>query len=173
MKSFKLLVGRHAGQRDVTKKPSPSNVQFYDAKGRDGLPSIVQTEDDLVALFPNKFVRIDSDVPALPPSTPTHPSTAPAKAVTYQNEAIERGQGTEEEEESSATYAFGKDVTDQFSTAAKLDTLVLQDGDTFMVVKKTDVETPLNEDGPLPTAAKVKTFLAKLLKTVVTAPVEA
>jgi len=129
---------------------------------------IIETESDLVTMFPGKFEKVlvmkEGEKPsvgtALPvPKTVTKqtPTEKPAKST-------ETGVGaTETPAPVSEVKSLGRDVTKRFPLALDEDFQVFADGGAFFVTESDAPQTPLH---PKPLHKKdVEPFIKKYLKT--------
>lgn len=157
LRKFLLLEARHAHPGEGT------NVGKIFKKGE-----IVESEHDLVALFPNKFrehnlvpasqaidaaelaeFRAWKDAKKAPPAPTEEAPPTEEKGTTPPKEAV--------------SSTLGEDVTSEFKAAIDAGMLVFKHEDMYFVTETDDPNKALNEK-PLEDAKHVNKFIHKALK---------
>jgi hypothetical protein len=133
----------------------------HSERGEDGNPvvftaeqgHVFETDNDLCAMFPNKFDRVEVG----PDKTASPTSSVGGKADSGP---------PQKETKAPSPSPFGVDVTDKYPSAGKDDLRVFQDGDAFTVVEADDPENalnanPLKKDGKGGVEAFVKKYVSE------------
>jgi hypothetical protein len=148
-KYFKLKpkVGSHSEKNDE------GHIEVYKAsEGR-----VIETEKDLVAMFPEKFERVKGFDDADTPEKTDVSEAAEAGAADIAPPA------PTPVPEAPVESPLGKDRTDKFSHAKENDFKVFSDGGAFYVTDVDDIEKALN-DKPLK-RQQVDSFVDEYLST--------
>jgi len=125
--AYRVIAGVHHHTEPGSKK------EIVYGKGQpDG--DIVVTELNLMAAFPNKFVKVDT--PASPPSAPAAPAPAPTPQSTPQT-SVSRAESAETGgSETPGDAKPGVDVTAQFPKARRAGFLVFKRTDGYFVADR-------------------------------------
>lgn len=157
---FKLLpkAGSHA-----EKGPSKKAVIYKASEG-----NVIETENDLVKMFPGKFERVEvtgSPVRPIVEAKVKAPAPAPATtqpSVPASSKKAKDAKETKAVEEVSVESKLGRDVTKRFPHALEEDFKVFSTGGEFFVTEADEIDKALN-DKPLK-KGQVEAFVDKYLK---------
>ena len=119
---------------------------------------IVESAQDLVMMFPNKFQLVEDEEVQTPSFNPSKEQKA-AVAEAAKKGGVEVS-APEEEEDSNP---LGRNVTKRFPLAKEQDFLVFSEGGAFHVTEADDPKDPLN-DKPLK-RKDVEGFIEQYLRT--------
>lgn len=155
MASYKLVAGSHVD----------ADGKSYD-KG-----DLIQSNDDLIRMFPNKFKRIrggDNSAKEQSQKSPTPFDMDKAASLSSAEVAKIPQEGIDEDEDDGSELTqssrdLGEDVTSKFPKAEKGGYKVFCKGDTYFVVDADLPEQTLNEEMLL-NKTQVDKFVSNLLK---------